>query len=188
MIRHDKMNEATDVADTGGASTGAASAGAVADAGVIANAAEAVAQAKAAIEAQRTQSAAEKAALEARLAALEMKPAPAAVAPETLEEVKRFMTRERNDRRLDTVKRMGLNVPLSDAQILALAPDVDPREPDGIAKIEQWRVANKVMFTQQGQTQQSVVEALKTDLEELGKKTSLFSASKLTASIFGGGS
>lgn len=110
------------------------------------------------------------------------------MAPETLEEVKRFMTRERNDRRLDTVKRMGLNVPLSDAQILALAPDVDPREPDGIAKIEQWRVANKVMFTQQGQTQQSVVEALKTDLEELGKKSSLFSAGKLTASIFGGGS
>lgn len=187
MIRHDKMNEATDVADTAGASTGAASAGAVADAGVIANAAEAVAWAKAAIEAQRTQSAADKA-LEARLATLETKPQVAAIAPETLDKVERFMVREKNDRRLETVKRMGLNVPLSDAQILALAPDVDPREPDGIAKIEQWRAANKGMFTQQGQTQQSIVDALKSDLEELGKKTSLFSASKLTASIFGGGS
>lgn len=180
IIRHDKMNE-----EDGSGGGGAAAPVAAADASVIANAAEAVAQAKAAV----AQAEVQKAALEQRLAALEAKPAAppvAAVAPEDLEEVRRFMARERNDRRLETVKRMGLAVPLSDAQILTLAPDVDPREPDGLAKIEQWRTANAGMFKQQGQTQQSVVEALKPQLEEMGKKSGLFDAGKLTRSIFGG--
>lgn len=172
IIRHDKMNEAEAPAGGGGA-----------DAAVIANAAEAVAQAKAAV----AQSEAQKAALEQRLAALEAKPAAVApVAPEGLEEVKRFMTRERNDRRVETVKRMGLNVPLTDEQILALTPDVDPREPEGVTKIEEWRKANAGMFRQQGQTQQSYVEAIKPQLEELGKKGGLFDAGKLVRSVFGG--
>lgn len=172
IIRHDKMNEAEAPAGGGGA-----------DAAVIANAAEAVAQAKAA-EAQYK---AQREALEQRLAALEAKPAPLPpVAPEGLDEVKRFMTRERNDRRVEVVKRMGLNVPLTDEQILALIPDVDPREPDGVAKLDEWRKAHAGMFKQQGQTQQSYVEALKPQLEELSKKSGLFDAGKLTRSVFGG--
>jgi len=173
MIRHDKMNEAEAPVGGGGA----------ADAAVIANAAEAVAQAKAAV----AQAEAQKAALEQRLAALEAKPAAVApVAPEGLDEVKRFMTRERNDRIVSHVRRTGLNVPLTDEQILALVPNVDPREPDGVAKIEAWRTANAGMFRQQGQTQQSVVDALKPQLEEIGNKQSLFDAGKLHRSVFGG--
>lgn len=172
FIRYDKFNEAEAPAGGGGA-----------DAAVIANAAEAVAQAKAAV----AQAEAQKAALEQRLAALEAKPAVLApVAPEGLDEVKRFMARERNDRRIETVKRLGLNVPLSDEQILALVPDVDPREPDGIAKLDAWRSANATLFRQQGQTQQSVVDALKPQLEEIGNKQSLFDAGKLHRSVFGG--
>lgn len=173
FIRYDKFNEAEAPAGGGGA----------ADAAVIASAEQAIAQARAAV----AQAEAQRAALEQRLAALEAKPAPLApVAPEGLDEVKRYMTRERNDRRVEVVKRMGLNVPLTDEQILALAPDVDPREPEGVAKIEAWRAANAAMFRQQGQTQQSVVEALKPQLEELSQKSGLFDAGKLTRSIFGG--
>lgn len=127
----------------------------------------------------------------ARAAAAAPPPAPvvppAPTAPEGYDEVKRFMARERNDRRLETVRRMGLDVPLADSQILALIPDVDPREPDGLAKLEEWRKANTGLFKATGQTQQSVVEALKPQLEELGKKSGLFDAAKLTRSVFGGG-
>lgn len=174
MIRHDKMNEAEAPVGGGGA----------ADAAVIASATEAIAQAKAA----EAQFKAQREALEQRLAALEAKPAVVApVAPEGLDEVKRFMTRERNDRRVETIRRMGLDAPLTDEEVLKLTPDVDPREPDGLAKLEAWRAANATKFRQQGQTQQSVVEALKPQLDELSKgKGGLFDSGKLMRSVFGG--
>jgi hypothetical protein len=179
IIRHDKMNEAEAPAGGGGA-----------DAAVIANAAEAVAQAKAAV----AQAEAQKAALEQRLAALEAKPAVLApVAPEGLDEVKRFMVKTRDAKRLDTIKAMGLQtktddgrVIITDEQVLAMIPNVDPTEPDGIAKLEVFRQSNSGLFKQQGQTQQSYVEAVRPQLEELSKKSGLFDAGKLTRSVFGG--
>lgn len=191
-IRQDRMaEEAGTIEASSGATTAVAAstaapflAPAQADAAVVAHAAEAIAQTRQALaqaDAAKAQAEASKAALEQRLAALEAKPT---APPEALDTITRYMARERNDRRLDTVRRMGLDVRLSDAQVLGMVPDVDPRDPDGLAKLEQWRGANSALFTSQGKTQKSIVDALKTDLQPLGN--GLFSTDKLIGSLFGG--
>ena len=149
---------------------------------------DALAQAKAAKATLDTQAAAavgKEAEWAARIAALEAKLATQsqAVAPEGLDEVKRFMVRERNDRRLATIRTMGLDVKLSDEQVLLLIPDVDPREADGLTKFEAWRKANDVLFKSPGQTPQSIVAAAAPRLDALAKKSELFSGARAAAAL-----
>jgi hypothetical protein len=159
-----------------------------ADAAVIQFAEGAVAQAKVAHTEtlrEREQATAQAAALRAEVERLK------ALVPDAaqLEEIKHFMQRDRHAARLDVLKRMGFDAPLGDSQILALAPDVDPREPDGLAKFEAFRQANPRMFRPAGPSQESITEAVRVELgQDFEKKTGgLFSADKLVKSIFGGG-
>lgn len=142
--------------------------------------------ATAAARAAQAEAAAQKTALEQRLAALESKSTVAPAPSPEADAMRAFLAREKNAARLATVKQMGYEAPLSDAQILAIVPDVDPREPAGLAEFEKFRQANSKAFKSPGQTAQSMIEALKGPLEEMGKKTALFSADKLMASVFGG--
>jgi len=115
-----------------------------ADAAVIKSAEEAVGQALAArtaYDAQAAAAAATIAELKAQVAALSA-PAPAPAPTDKLDAVERFMVRERHASRLDALRRMGAEGPFSDAQLLALSPDVDVKEADGLAKLEEWRKAN----------------------------------------------
>jgi hypothetical protein len=155
-----------------------------ADAAVIQFAEGAITQAKVATDAARSERE-QAAALRAEVERLK------ALVPDAaqFEEIKNFMQRDRHAARLDTLKRMGFDAPLGDAQILALAPDVDPREPDGLAKFEAFRQANPRMFRPAGPSQESITEAVRVELgQDFEKKTGgLFSADKLVKSIFGGG-
>lgn len=154
------------------------------DQGVIKSAAEAVAQSHAARSTyeQKTRE------LEAELAAIKAQlSAPSSPAPE-LDEFKRYVARERQSARVSAVRRMGLDVALSDEQLLAIVPDVDPREPDGLAKLEAWRTANTRMFRASGPTPESVIEAVKVTTVDLQKKAGpMFQLDKAIASIIGGG-
>ena len=157
------------------------------DAAVLKAAEEVFAQSRAAVAASE-QSRRE---LEAKVAALEAKlsapAAPAAPAPE-IDELKAYITRERQTERLSAVRRMGLDVALSDEQLLAIVPDVDPRDPAGLSKLEAWRNANARMFRASGPTPESVIEAVKTQTADLSKKAgSLFQLDKAAAAILGGG-
>jgi hypothetical protein len=97
--------------------------------------------------------------LQARLAELAppapVTPAPAKPAPAPtgtpdvsalLSEYAAHKARERNEVRLSALRAMGLAAPLEDAQILALAPDVDPRAPEGAQAFESFRQANSRLF------------------------------------------
>lgn len=55
-------------------------------------------------------------------------------------------TRERNASRVGTLRELGLNTQLSEAQVLAIAPDIDPRDPDGRATFEAWAAGNPALF------------------------------------------
>jgi hypothetical protein len=80
---------------------------------------------------------------------------------------------------------MGLAETLSDANALALAPKVDPRDPAGLVELEKWRQANASLFRSAGPTQAQVLEKLQPAIERL-PKSSLFSTDKLLANIYGG--
>lgn len=157
------------------------------DAAVLKAAEEAVARSREAVaasEQSRRELEAKYAALEAKLAA---PPAPPAPAPE-VDELKRYIARERASAKIQAARQMGAVDLLSDEQLLALMPDVDPREPDGRAKLEQWRAANARMFRAPGPTPESVVEAVKVQAGDLSKKGGqLFNFDRLVASMFGGG-
>ena len=156
-----------------------------ADAAVIQSAEAAVMQAKAAVDMtnrEREAAAQREAALIAKVASLEASTPDAA----KMEQIDRFILRERNEARLSTLKRMGFDAPLGDAQILALAPDVDPREPEGMAKLEEWRQQNQRMFRAAGPSQESIAEAVRLGVGALQKKSGLVSTDKLVASLLGG--
>lgn len=62
-------------------------------------------------------------------------------------ELKRFVAANRAAARTEALKEKGLDAPmLSEAQLLAIAPDVDPREPEGAAALEAWRKENSHLF------------------------------------------
>lgn len=122
-------------------------------AGVVANAAATVADRAT----ERAKLEAEVARLNARLAALApTAPATAASAPTSapsapevsalLAEYAASKAQERDQARLSAVRAMGFAGPLSDAQILALAPPEDPRNPEGMAAFESFRQANAALF------------------------------------------
>ncbi len=77
-------------------------------------------------------------------------PAPASSAPAPLEavagdlaELKAHFEREKTRARLDAIAQIGdFEMPLSEAQILAIAPKVDPRDPDGMAALREWVAQN----------------------------------------------
>lgn len=135
-------------------------------------------------------------ALEQRLAALEAaKAAPAPeLKPEPPSEFARMVERDRNDARMRHVRAMGLdNDPpapgqaprLTEAQILNLIPNIDPRDPDGPAKFEEFRAKHPGMFKSKTPTQESMIEATRIELS--AKKSGLFSGEALHKSVFGGG-
>lgn len=105
------------------------------------------------------------------------------------ETVDKMSRRDRDTARLDALRKMGLESPLSDAQILALTPDVDPRDVGAIASLEAWRQANQRLFRVSAPTPESIVEAARVDMADLDQKTGgLFSSEKLIKSLLGGGS
>lgn len=122
-------------------------------AGVVASAAATVAERAS----ERAKLEAEVARLNARLAAVAPTPAAAPTAtpgatpasPEIaaiLTEYAASKAQERDHARLSAVRAMGFAGPLTDAQILALAPPDDPRAPEGMAAFESFRQANAALF------------------------------------------
>lgn len=121
-------------------------------AGVVANAAATVADRAT----ERAKLEAEVSRLNARLAAL-APTAPtvpasaptASVGPEVsalLAEYAASKAQERDQARLSAVRAMGFAGPLTEAQLLALAPPEDPRDPAGMAAFESFRQANAALF------------------------------------------
>jgi fructose-1,6-bisphosphatase/sedoheptulose 1,7-bisphosphatase-like protein len=104
------------------------------------------------------------------------------------DQLERVMERDRKSALVATVRQMGFNAALSDAQILALVPDVDPREPGGVAKVEEFRQQNPSLFRSSGPTPESVIEAARVDVSQVQAKAGkLFNADALVRSLFGGG-
>lgn len=132
---------------------------------------------------------AEREALKQKVAALEAKLAPPVVAPvpEGFDEVRAFVAREKNTARINTIRQMGFQPKLSDADLLKILPDADPTTADGLAKFEAWRAANSGSFTPPGQPASVVIDSIKSEVEGMGKGNALFSAAKLMTSVFGGG-
>lgn len=98
-----------------------------------------------------------------------------------------YVERDKRTHRLETIRRMGVTSNLSDEQVLLLAPQVDAKDPAGVAALEAWRQANATLFTASGPTPESVVEATRQDLGDVQKKLGgLFSADKLIRSMLGG--
>jgi hypothetical protein len=99
--------------------------------------------------------------LSAKATTLAATPAPQAPAPDTglatelaalkarlatLDTIEARAKRDLEEERVRHVRQMGLNVPLSDDELLRLVPDADPRVPEGRAKIEEWRNSRPVGF------------------------------------------
>jgi hypothetical protein len=117
-------------------------------------------------------------------------PAPAPPAPiidmSRFDQLERVMERDRKSALVATVRQMGFNAALSDVQILALVPDVDPREPGGVAKVEEFRQQNPSLFRSSGPTHESMIEAMRVDVSTMAKGGKLFNADALVRSLFGG--
>jgi hypothetical protein len=133
----------------------------------IAQAAEAVNGAREVVAARAGERAAletEVAALQARLAQLQgtatppatTPTAPAPTAPTSpprltaddalLAEFRQHKARERDAARIEMLRGYGLSTALNEPQVLAIAPDVDPRDPDGRAAYDAWRADNPHLF------------------------------------------
>lgn len=56
------------------------------------------------------------------------------------------LTRERNRDRVAALRGMGALASLTDDQLLAIAPDVDPHAPGGAAQLDEWREKNSGLF------------------------------------------
>lgn len=70
-------------------------------------------------------------------------------------EMRRFTAAMRADARMGELEKMGIESPrdpatgqpmLTKAQMMALVPDVDPREPNGMAALAVWKSENKHLF------------------------------------------
>ena len=71
------------------------------------------------------------------------------------------LTRERNRDRVAALRTMGAVGSLTDEQLLAITPDVDPHAPGGAAKLDEWREKNEGLFApRQGPTIPSPDELL----------------------------
>lgn len=102
-----------------------------------------------------------------------------------IESITKTHERDQNEARLAALRRMGLIEGLSDANALALAPKVDPRDPAGLVALEQWRQGNASLFRSQGPTQAQVLEKLTPAIDKL-PKSALFSTDKLLGRLYGG--
>jgi hypothetical protein len=102
-----------------------------------------------------------------------------------IETIAKTHERDVSDARLAALRRMGLSDSLSDANALALAPRVDPRDAAGLVALEQWRQSNSGLFRSQGPTQAQVLEKLTPAIDRL-PKSALFSTDKLIGRLYGG--
>ncbi len=135
------------------------------------------------------QFAAERERLEARLAALEGRQS-TAVSPEAVAEVQRAAARERNTRRLQAARDMGIDdrtpdgrVRLTDEQILGLMPDVDPSDAEGRARLGEWQRANPGLFRRRGPSLESITAEVMEGFRDTPPHP-LFNLNKLTKSVF----
>lgn len=147
--------------------------------------------------------AATSAALEAKIAALHAQLDARQAAPTTsalvvpapddpaYAEIKAHVARDRGQARLAALAEMGpcKFAALTQAQILAMAPDVDPRTPDGRDKLAAWHKQNANLFYQ-GPAPDPRVEAAREQARAAQaawdrKPGALFSADRMVDSVFG---
>lgn len=78
------------------------------------------------------------------------------------------------DARVAHVRAMGLAITLSDADVLKLSPEVDPKTPEGRAAIEAWRANNGGLFRSRGPSPEAVQAAQQPRIDALrARKTRL---------------
>lgn len=76
--------------------------------------------------------------------------------------------------RASHIRGMGLALQLRDEDLLKLAPDADPRTPEGRAAIESWRQSNPGLFRPRGPSPEQVEAVVKPRLDALrDRKTRL---------------
>lgn len=153
-------------------------------AGVLAAAAQAVEQARVAVDGSKAKDA-ELTALKAQLAALEAKVTTPASDP-TRDATAAWIAKQQRAERLTAIRQMGFNAPLSDADILRIAPDVDPSTPEGSAALAAWKTERANLFAPAAQAQRDIVADLGPKLGELQKKTGLFNVERGAKSILFG--
>lgn len=64
----------------------------------------------------------------------------------SLDTIEARAKRDLEEERARHIRAMGLAIPLTDEELLRLAPDADPRTPEGRAKIEEWRTSRPPGF------------------------------------------
>lgn len=109
-------------------------------------------------------------------------------------EIKAHVARDRGQARLAALAELGpcKFAALTPAQILAMAPDVDPRTPDGRDKLAAWHKANANLF-HQGPAPDPRVEAAREQARATqaamdrtgGRATPLFDSDRLIDTVFG---
>ena len=74
------------------------------------------------------------------------------------------------DARVAHVRAMGLAITLSDADVLKLSPEADPKTPEGRAAIEAWRGNNAGLFRSRGPSPEAVQAAQQPRIDALRAK------------------
>lgn len=104
-----------------------------------------------------------------------------------LDVVRRAISTERKARTVGTLRRMGLDSAITDAQALEVAPDVDPDDLGGVAALEVFRRANLRLFRSPVDlyTPESTVAAVATDVSGYRARLGgMFNADKFIAAMW----
>lgn len=102
---------------------------------------------------------------------------------EAIEQIRRFTAANRSEARMAELERMGLEPgKLSRAQLLAIAPDVDPRDAAGAAELARWKRDNSHLFKVEEDPKVVAARSTLTALEARAKNP-MFSAAAAMKSL-----